>query len=138
MHQHRYVPMLSCLAIVLVAAALFAPAALALPLRPDPNPEPTPAPLPSGAIQLTVSSAPADLWTVVQWQDALGGWHDVSNWQGALDDGIKTWWVSSADYGKGPFRWVVSQGGEELAASDSFTLPTAKGQVVRVFVSLAP
>lgn len=136
MNQHRYVPMLSCLAIALLAIALFAPAAAALP--PRPNPEPTPAPLPSGAIQLTISSAPADLWTMVQWQDALGDWHDVSGWQGTLDDGVKTWWVDEAHYGKGPFRWAVSLGGEELAASESFALPTANGQIVRSFIALEP
>ncbi len=116
------------------------PLALALPPRPTPEPTPTPrARRPNGAIELTVESAPAGLWTVVQWQDALGGWHDVGGWQGALDAGDrKTWWVDKADYGKGPFRWMVTQGGELMATSEPFYLPEATGQIVRVSVSLAP
>jgi hypothetical protein len=93
------------------------------------------------AIELTVESAPAGLWTVVQWQDALGGWHDVEGWRGTLDEGDKkTWWVDKADYAKGPFRWVVyqGQGGDLLGTSESFYLPSGHGQIVTVEVSLAP
>jgi len=74
-------------------------------------------------------------------QDALGGWHDVEGWQGALDkESSKGWWVAAQDYGKGPFRWAVyeGQGGKRLAASESFYLPSSHGQVVRVEISLAP
>jgi hypothetical protein len=103
---------------------------------------PTPTPIPpsvSGAIELIVESTPPGLWTVVQWQDALGGWHDVEGWQGVLDESnIKTWWVDRADFGQGPFRWAVAWGGELLATSELFYLPRSAGEVVRVQVTLEP
>jgi hypothetical protein len=113
---------------------------LALPSRPSPEPAVTSAPkLPDGTIELTVESATAGLWTVVQWQDALGGWHDVEGWQGALDEGDKKmWWVAKADLGKGPFRWAVTHSGERLATSELFYLPDSVGQTVKVSVSLVP
>ena len=128
---------------LLVIALLLSPMQAALAQRPPRWPTPTPKPpkLPNGAIELTVESAPAGLWTVVQWQDALGGWHNVEGWQGTLDEGDKkTWWVDKADYDKGPFRWVVyqGQGGDLLATSESFYLPSSHGQTVRVEVSLTP
>lgn len=129
------IPVLTC---ALLLAAWLPPSALALPPRPTPEPTvPSPKP-PNGAIELTVEAAPVGLWTIVQWQDALGGWHDVEGWQGTLDDGVhKTWWVDKADYGKGPFRWVVIYG-EATFTSDSFYLPAYGGEVVRVQVSLEP
>lgn len=113
---------------------------LALPPRPSPRPASRPVSKPpDGAIELTVESAAAGLWTVVQWQDALGGWHDVEGWQGALDKGDrKTWWVDKTDLGKGPFRWAVTQSGELLATSELFYLPDSVGQTVKVSVSLVP
>jgi len=91
-----------------------------------------------------------ELWTVVQWQDDEGLWRNVEGWQGTLDDvaagegggvvGYKTWWVARADSGKGPFRWVIykSRGGAALATSESFYLPDAAGETVKVEVSLSP
>jgi hypothetical protein len=76
-----------------------------------------------------------DLWTVVQWQDPMGTWHDVEGWRGTLDEvkssedgavtGYKTWWVGGEHMGEGPFRWLVyrSKGGQVLATSESFDLP---------------
>jgi hypothetical protein len=94
---------------------------------------------PETTIELAVDPALAGLWTVVQWQDRLGGWHDVEGWQGTLDaDGKKTWWVDKTDLGKGPFRWKIVQDGELLAASESFYLPGSRGEVVKVSVSLVP
>jgi len=92
-----------------------------------------------GHIELCVRPAQAGLWTIVQWQDDLGDWHDIEGWQGTLDGGKKVWWVAPADSGKGPFRWVVYQGqrGKLLARSESFYLPYV-GQTVRIDVSLAP
>ena len=80
-----------------------------------------------------------DLWTVVQWQDLLGQWHDVRGWRGALDvavideDGLlvgsKVWWVDKAGLGKGPLRWQVYQGkegeGKLLVTSGAFYLPNS-------------
>ena len=125
---------------------------------PGPAPIKTPqgAPLPEpgwggGAIELQVRFSPArlkhwqEVWAVVQWQDAWGDWHDVEGWRGTLDEivgaeGRKTWWVYRQDLGKGPFRWLVYDraGGKLLAASQSFNLPGASGQTVKVQVELEP
>ena len=119
-----------------------------VPDTPTPMPKP-PAPAPSGAnIALYVESpyAPTKAWTIVQWQDALGGWHDVEGWQGTLEkralyEGYeKVWWVAEKDWSTGPFRWVVyeSQGGATLVVSESFYLPDAAGVLKAVEVSLEP
>ncbi len=95
---------------------------------------------PVGAyIVLHAPAAPADVWTVVQWQDNAGGWHDVEGWQGTLDAGNrKMWWLAPDLFGKGPFRWSVYQGDRArlLAASASFYLPVSAGEVRQVDASL--
>jgi hypothetical protein len=95
---------------------------------------------PSGAyIVLHAPSAPADVWTVIQWQDSAGNWHDVDGWQGTLDAGNqKTWWLASDLFGKGPFRWLIYWGDRAglLATSASFHLPGAAGEEHQVEVSL--
>lgn len=96
-------------------------------------------PPPGAYIELQTQSAPAEAWTVVQWQDQLGGWHEVEGWQGTLElDGSKRWWVAARDFGQSPFRWIVTQGkdGQSLAASAPFNLPTAAYEIVRSEVSL--
>jgi hypothetical protein len=94
---------------------------------------------PVGAhIELYVPNAPAGAWTVVQWQDSAGGWHDVEGWRGTLDaSGYRRWWVDAKDFGTGPFRWVVSQGadGPFLSLSPPFNLPSEAGQVLPMTVS---
>jgi hypothetical protein len=110
---------------------------------------PTPYSMPSAGnpfgsyIELRLPTDNINLWTVVQWQDSLGGWHDVETWRGILDEinrhkGDKLWWVYPRDYGKGPFRWQVYQspGGALLATSSSFNLPAAANQRVIVEVTL--
>ena len=86
-----------------------------------------------------------ELWTAVQWQDTGGRWHDVEGWRGTLDVvtngvGSKVWWVAESDLGTGPFRWIVRQayGGDLLAGSESFHLPGAAGEIMRVEVFLTP
>ena len=81
------------------------------------------------------------LWTAVQWQDGEGRWHDVEGWQGLLDEfgvgeGCKRWIVSERELGAGPFRWMLyrGQGGELLAASQAFALPSSYGETVRIEV----
>jgi hypothetical protein len=89
------------------------------------------------AIALHAPAAPATAWTVVQWGDPLGGWHDVEGWRGDLDEGQqKVWWVLSKDYDTGPFRWVVyaKRGGQIWSISPAFTLPSRDGQWLRVDV----
>jgi hypothetical protein len=90
---------------------------------------------------LHVRPAQAGLWTIVQWQDSAGDWHDIEGWSGTLDEGSKrVWWVAPAAFGTGPFRWTVYQspGGDKLlATSDSFYLPDAAGNKVRVAMTLS-
>ncbi len=89
----------------------------------------------SSTITLYAPSAPAGAWVSVQWQDRAGTWHDVAGWQSAIDmteDGkvaFKQWGVTSADYGRGPFRWVVyaHQGGAVWGSSPNFYLPDGDG-----------
>ncbi len=139
------------LGVVLIGlASVYTPAAarpLALPPRPTPTVVPTAVPtaappvrslLPAvegGTITLRVTAPPAGLWTTVEWQDAIGNWHQVEGWQGTLDaDQSKTWWVAKADLGKGPFRWVGYEryGGQRWAQSLSFYLPAINRQKVEV------
>jgi hypothetical protein len=106
------------------------------PLTPAPGQRASPA---GGLIELHVQSVQArHLWTVVQWQDGLGDWHDVEGWQGAPgEEGQVVWWVTGADLGKGPFRWVVYQlpGSRSPVASEPFYLPYRAGEVVHVEVA---
>ena len=84
-----------------------------------------------------------ELWTVVQWQDDMGEWFDVEQWQGTLDSAEngkawKEWWVDHKDYGKGPFRWLVleSPGGKVLRTLPEFYLPAGPQERVVVEVSV--
>jgi hypothetical protein len=82
-----------------------------------------------------VVGAPSDVWTVVQWRDALGEWHDVEGWQAMLDDAdSKRWWVAPKDFGAGPFRWQVltAPAGEMLLLSEVFMLPAEDRAILRV------
>jgi hypothetical protein len=149
---------------LLSLAVLARPVRADLPPRPTPSPEaPTPDPAPSydpppgSWIQLH-TEFPVDwpwrevhwqtLWTVMQWQDPQGAWHEVEGWQGTLDDvslapdggvtGEKAWWLGEANQGTGPFRWQVTLGreGNLLAISAPFDLPEVDGQAKTVTVSL--
>lgn len=123
------------------------------PLRADENlpPRATPTPVkseknrhsnrPIGAhIRLQLPAGQSGAWTVVQWQDSAGNWHDVEGWQGALEGSQKTWWVDAKDFRKGPFRWVVyaEQNGQILGHSNSFYLPTAAAEMIIVELSTKP
>lgn len=102
------------------------------------------APLPAfppagGAITLHAYPVEPEFWTVVQWQDVQGGWHDVEGWQRTFDqENQVAWWVAPGDLGKGPFRWAVyqSQGGQLLATSDPFYLPGSIDKGVRIEMPL--
>jgi hypothetical protein len=90
-------------------------------------------------IELFVPRDPTSLWTVVQWQDSRGNWHNIDGWQGHLETGgYKRWWVAEKDFNTGPFRWIVTQGtgGTVLGASEPFSLPAGANEVVQVTVSL--
>ena len=154
------------LAVTLLPAVTQA-APLALPPRPTPQPAPishttSPSRPPAGGfIELRFQTNREGirsigqwqgLWTVVQEQDGLGNWQSLEEgWQGTFDEfscdrdenvceGKKTWWVARADFGQGPFRWVVYQrrGGEPLAQSETFYLPRSTGESVKVEASFAP
>lgn len=141
--------------LIFVLGAVFAPmqaqaATSALPPRPTLVTPTVPALVVSSSngasIQLSVKAANSwALWTEVQWQDALGGWHTVDGWRGGLDSissgvGLKTWWVAPTDFSKGPFRWQVYRGKGDslLATSTTFNLPTANRTTVAVSVTLTP
>jgi hypothetical protein len=118
----------------------------ALPPRPTPvlTPTPTALPLPytrqGGLIELRVQPAQSNVWTIIQWQDARGQWHDVDGWQGALNGDSQVWWVAPADLGKGPFRWQVyqSRGDKLLAESKPFSLPGGNRETARIEMMLKP
>ena len=137
----------------LLAAIWLPEAQAALPPRPQPTSVPPPDSHDSdstssndngsegGYIELQMQSAQLNLWTIVQWEDAVGNWHNVDSWQGTLDEGNrKIWWVAKADFDKGPFRWTVLQGqaGKLLAASESFHLPHIANERVRIILTLTP
>ncbi len=136
-----------CALLVVTLATLPAQTASALPPRPTPV-TPTPTSMPASTspgwavIELHVQAARPELWTVVQWQDRRGGWHDVEGWRGTLDEvsngvGKKVWWVARTDFDTGPFRWVIypSPGGKLLATSGSFQLPHYENTAVVIEVS---
>jgi len=127
---------LMCAVTLLAGLWTSTPTATAAPPPPRPTLTPTPYAMPSRSagsyIELRVPADNIALWTVVQWRDLQGNWHDVETWRGILDEinnhkGDKLWWVYPRDYGKGPFRWVIYDrpDGQVLAASRSFNLPAA-------------
>ena len=93
---------------------------------------------PVGAyIELQTQMASAGAWSVVQWQDSAGGWHDVEGWRGPLSDGAnRLWWVAARDFGKGSFHWAVTQGpgGPLVGVSAPFNLPGGGNETVLVTV----
>jgi hypothetical protein len=104
--------------------------------------------VPFAQVALTTAFHWQELWTVVQWQDRRGKWHEVEGWRGTLDEierqgdeyeGSKVWWVSKSDFEKGPFRWLVyrTKGGSLVAESDPFSLPHFIGEIVKVETSPA-
>lgn len=104
-----------------------------------PPPTAVPSPLPvGGTLILQAYHAPASSWTVVQWQDANGGWHDVTSWQSQLTNGYVGWWVAPEDFGTGPFRWLLldSPDGNPLGTSKSFHLPGYANNVILIELEL--
>lgn len=131
------------LAFYIAIAAPGQPAsASALPPRytPTPTSRPTTSELKRGYIELRLySSTSTPLYSVVQWVDGMGNWHDVTGWQDTPQNVNEyrqsRWWVYPHDYGKGPFRWAIfqaeaAQSGAPLAVSQSFSLPLTDNDVV--------
>jgi hypothetical protein len=140
-----------CILLAVAALPAHTQAALAGPPRPKPAHASTPV---GATIALSLRFDPLwpqasipwqDLWTVVQWQDRGGNWHDVEGWQGTPDgivdgEGRKVWWLSWELFGQGPFRWAIyaARGGEALANSEPFYLAAAPCQLLRIEVWLEP
>jgi hypothetical protein len=142
--QKLYAILLIGAALLMAVMMLLPSPTQALPPRQTATPTPTSSPersrddAPTGShIALHVTFEQAGLWTVVQWQDSAGNWHDVEGWRGTLDEGQKVWWVAQKDFGTGPFRWVVyqSQGGKLLGSSVPFNLPAFPNQTMQVTVA---
>ena len=144
-------PIVLAAVLVCVLAVLGQPLSVqAGPTLPPRDPPATPSPdkdksgkdKPVGAyIELQTQITSAGAWSVVQWQDSAGGWHDVEGWRGPLADGNnRRWWVAAKDFGKGPFRWAVTQGqgGSLLGVSAPFKLPSGANETLQVAVSLKP
>jgi hypothetical protein len=87
----------------------------------------------NAAITAEIDGEPLNSWIAVEWQNALGVWRPVRNWEGPADwfelSGRlhKQWGVLPSIYGQGPFRWAVYSGpnGAVLGVGPSFYLPTA-------------
>ncbi len=144
----RFLP-LSLITLLLIVAFLRIPSGLTsvhaapnLPPRPTLTPTSTPAPTSTpvspapnlARILLVAGSAYEGAWTVVQWQDKPGEWHDVEDWQGEVRNGWIRWRVAPKDWNTGPFRWQVydKADGTLLASTASFTLPTGPYGIVWV------
>ena len=85
------------------------------------------------------------LWTMVQWQDGLGEWHDVHGWRATLDEvngdeGIKVWYVSEDQFGEGTYSWIVypDPDDEFITRSAPFYMPGSTGQTRQVKVAVGP
>ncbi len=135
-----YVPIMLA-GVILVASFLLQRPAPAQALPPRPTAVPTAVPIITGAgIQLTVEGAVGNEWTMVQWQHPFTGeWHDISGWQGRLNEDMgQQWWVGSEHFGRGPYRWQVYE--QEInslvAVSDSFTMPERSGQILQIHVTV--
>jgi hypothetical protein len=70
---------------------------------------------------------PLHWWTIVQWENFDGGWHDVNGWRGQFNQNSQVvWGVNQKDFGTGPFRWIIydtENANKVLWTSDSFHLP---------------
>jgi len=110
---------------------LSAPARADLPPRPMPTPVPVSKSTTLRGAHIVLQTQP-DVWSVVQWQDVNGDWHDVDGWRGSATNGTVEWWMAQKDFGTGPFRWTVyqSDGGEIVAASESFYLPASANETL--------
>ncbi len=106
----------------------------------DARPTLTPTPLADAAAAqqtavasiVLISDGDVDgLQTAVEWQDNNENWHVVEGWQSPFNRYKQvTWAVAAADYGKGPFRWVVSRSDMVIMRSSDFYLPLSGNESV--------
>lgn len=73
---------------------------------------------------IELHGVPIGAYTVVQWYDSYGVWHDVEGWRTkATSDSVK-WSVEEKDFTHGPFRWLVYYNdGTIIGESSAFMLP---------------
>ena len=80
-------------------------------------------------------------WTIVQWQDEFGRWHDIQGWGGyptwdaQNQEWAVEWWVDEENFSEGPFRWVGTadeNNQKRLFVTASFILPERMGQIVDI------
>lgn len=88
----------------------------------------------TATITLFAPGAPAGARAAVQYQVTFGEWFNVSGWENTLtanDNDVlyQQWTVDKANFGQGPFRWVVYQadGKTVWAISDVFSTPPGGG-----------
>ncbi len=90
-----------------------------------PTPLATAAPAQQTAVAgiVLISDGDVDgLQTAVEWQDEYGNWHGVEGWQAPFNKYKQvTWAVAAANYGKGPFRWVVYENDVAIENSSNFS-----------------
>ena len=87
---------------------------------------------------LSVSGATSPYHAVVQWQDGLGGWHNIDGWRGEVENDRVLWYVSPDQFGQGPFRWMVYGETDTLGVSEPFDMPSGANTLVHVSVTASP
>jgi hypothetical protein len=91
-------------------------------------------------IELRVQAGLGGVWTIVQWQDGVGRWHDVEGWRAQVEqDQPVNWWVAPEDTNTGPYRWLVYQDQDRRVvvwASEAFYLPK-RGETLVVTTAVA-
>jgi hypothetical protein len=84
-------------------------------------------------ISLYLPDSQAGSFVAVQYQDANGAWITVEGWKATVQpdaNGVQAvhWTVEPANFGQGPFRWVVSNpDGSLWGRSPAFNLPMTAG-----------
>lgn len=143
--KHLAKSKLTTLAIVGLFAALFASLAFQPTIASDEQPPRPPTITPFVGTRVILSlegntSYSTAWWTVIQWQDESGAWHDVDGWQGTFDENRQVvWWVGPEHFGSGPFRWVVYDSAlrnRQLAISKAFSLPVSTYTSMEVKVTI--
>jgi hypothetical protein len=82
--------------------------------------------------------APAGSNAGVQWQDPNGAWHNVDGWQGGTAQSVdgnpfQQWTVFPANFGQGPFRWVVYAPDLSVwGIGPDFNLPTSGQNQIQI------
>ena len=113
------------------------------------SPRPTLTPTPSATtavserqttvagITLIVDGDVGGIETAVEWLDEDENWNTVEGWRSPFNAYKQvTWAVAANDFGKGPFRWVISQDGVTIESSSDFYLPLSNSEVVTIHVDI--